>query len=123
MDMIKCWSLCLLTIHQNSQSFVIPITVANPEDKYHPTLEINFFHHSFRQANTLTQTPNIYCLNLTSHNKLYRKLSEIDWINELSGYDNDLDQCIMKFYKLLYNCFVACEPKSFILGILNAFQN
>ena len=45
--------------------------VANPEDKYHPTLEINFFHHPFHQANTLTQTPKIFCFNLTKHNKLH----------------------------------------------------
>ena len=59
--------------------------VANPEDKYHPTLEIIFFHHPFRQANTLTQTRKIFYFNLTKHNKLHRKLSEINWINELSG--------------------------------------
>ena len=35
--------------------------VANPEDKYHPTLEINFLNHPFRQANTLTQAPKIFC--------------------------------------------------------------
>ena len=52
--------------------------VANPVDKYHPTLEINFFHHPFHQANILTQTPKIFCFNLTNHNKLHPKLSEID---------------------------------------------
>ena len=31
--------------------------VANPDDQYHPSLEIKIFQHPFRQANTLTQTP------------------------------------------------------------------
>ena len=47
--------------------------VGNPEDKYHPTLEINFFHRPFCQANTSTQTPKIYCFHLTNRNKLHCK--------------------------------------------------
>ena len=114
--------LDLVFVSDSSELSVIRHTaVANPEDKYHPTLAINFFHHPYRQLNTLIQI----------HNKLHNQLFKIDWINELSGYGNDLDQSIMKFYQILHNCFVACVPKvlphtiviEVLRGILNNFQN
>ena len=105
--------LDLVFVSDSSEISIIRHTpVANPEVKYHPTLEINYFHHPFRRASTLTQTLKKFYFNSTNHNKLHLQLSEFDCVSELSGCGNDLNQCTMKFYRILHNCFVACVPKA-----------
>ena len=64
----------MFVVDSSELSVIRHTPVGNPEDKYYPTLEINFFHHPFRQANTSTQTAKIYCFNLTNHIKLHRKV-------------------------------------------------
>ena len=41
------------------------------------------------------------------------KFNNINIIGDfnMSRYCNDLDQCIITFYQLIHNCFVACVPK------------
>lgn len=94
-------------------SIVRQTPISNPEDIYHPTLEITCFCSAtfHEQKKKISHTDKIFYFNKTNYEELHLRLLQIDWINVLSRCNDDLDLCLQTFYKILYDCFSTSVPK------------
>lgn len=85
--------------------------ISNPEDIYHPTVEITYICTNHLHKEKINKRSKMFCFNQTNYEYLQFQLSQIDWMYELSHCNDDLDLCLNTFYLLLNECFLLSVPK------------
>lgn len=93
-----------------------PVTI--PEDRYHPTLEINLnlpvLHDTQNKFNVKD-----YCFKRANYDDLNYYLNNTDWLHLLAnanGTPNSIDSMIRIFYETVQNYMNECIPKFTILN-------
>lgn len=81
-----------------------------PEDRHHPTIEI-IFSYSYSHTNDKPTLEKQFCFKKTDYQLLNTLLSQINWIELFSNYNDNLDLSITTFYNLLHDCFLDSVPK------------
>lgn len=103
--------LDLVLVNEPTEFYVTRhVPVSNPEDRHHPTIEINCDCSFLRVSKKITKKN--FCFYKTNYIHLHRLLSRINWVDELSRYDDDFDSCLNTFYSLINDCFTKSVPKT-----------
>lgn len=85
----------------------LPITY--PEDRYHPTLDIEFCLQSSILNERKNRSDKVFCFPRTNYAKLNFLLANVDWNSIL--YGNNFDYTVTNFYSVLHHCISETVPK------------
>lgn len=106
--------LDLIFVTEPAEYFTTRISpLSNPEDRYHPTLEITYSS----PCSTLNsrQHEKIFCFKRTNYDALSTALCQINWNDVFALHNDNLDQMLNSFYSLLNECLLKSVPKSLVL--------
>lgn len=89
----------------------LPVTY--PEDRHHPTIEVEIYIPSCKPAPQLNirkhRSRKLYCFARTNYTKLNDLLHNVNWNALTSG--NNFDDIVSNFYKLLHSFISESTPQ------------
>lgn len=108
--------LDLVFVDDPNECFIkrtLPIT--NPEDCYHPTIEIDFTINNYQEwKKGKTSDEKIYCFKKANYTQLNNLIQNTNWLSLLNPVDHNstsIDAMINIFYNKLKTIMDICIPK------------
>lgn len=110
--------LDLIFVNETAECYIKrsnPITI--PEDRYHPTIEINIYVPPELVAAPSSKKDKAFCFKQSNYILLNELLNNTNWNNLLSlptGTMSDIDRKTEIFYNKMYSFMDICIPKLII---------